>query len=393
MGRVAGKLGRWALGLGALLWGAGRLWRWTGVGTLRRARSAQPGLGLVFEGGPDPQTTPALLAALKAAGAQATFCFEAGAIARAPALAQQAAAEGHDLRPFVPGGPLTPPWTLARLRQAQAGLTALTGQPPHAFRAAAGVPALWVALMAQQTGLRPIAGQGNLAQGRRPGALLHLSGTDPQVARALPAHLTDLQARGYEVRALSGLRHLRPDTLRDIPATALQLVDVIYDRLGRIRRIGGHASSLFRVGTAPYPLADITLPAPDQPAGLTLGRGQRVAEFHLDSARLVELAERPVAGRRVVTHSIHDLAAALRDDPDWQTLDAVFSISIFADVLGIYGFTVVDLPPAHRRRLTWWSRTLRRAYGVSDPEKAHTPRLAMIARTELLRRYGTRRSQ
>ena len=136
----------------------------------------------------------------------------------------------------------------------------------------------------------------------------------------------------------------------------------------------GVSDGVDRAGAAPYPLADQPLRE-----GGAVHRGERLVEFHLDSARLTELAERPVAGRRIVTASVRDLARALRDDPALNTFPAVFSISIFSDVLGLYGFTIVDLPPAHERRLTWWSRVIRRAYGVSDPQKRHVPKLAVMS--------------
>ncbi|WP_146160546.1 polysaccharide deacetylase family protein [Deinococcus arcticus] len=380
--------------VGALAWTTERAARWSGLGTVRRGRSAQPGISLLLRGGPDPQVTSALLSHLQAAGVTATFLFEEGAARAHPALVEQAVQGGHTVLPLV-GGPGHSPWALARgLRAAQPAFAALTGTPPTLFAPGPGVGGVVAALAGRWGGLTPVAARhrsawGTQPRGLRPGALLELEGTAPVAVPHLPLLLADLQARGYEIRGLGELRGLRPEALRDLPATALQLVDVLYDRVGGIRRIGGHASSLFRVGAAPYPLADVTVPHPGRPGGLTLRRGEPLTEFHLDSARLVELAERPLAGRRIVTHSIRDLAATVRDDPDCRERPAVFSISIFADVLALYGFTVVDLPPAHRRRLTWWSRTLRRAYGVSDPHKAHVPRLAVMAREELIRRHAT----
>ncbi|UBV43733.1 hypothetical protein LAJ19_05825 [Deinococcus taeanensis] len=375
--------GRWWAGVAAA-WAADRVWRWSGLGTLRRARSAQPGLGLLLEGGPDPAVTPAVLAALRTAGVTVTFAFEPPLARRHPGLAAQAAQEGHDVVPFVRVGWW--PWTWwPALRVVPPGSAA------PGLRLAGPVPAVVAALLSWRWGVALTAGQ---VQGRwadrqlvlpgvRPGALAHLSGTDPRLPEALPALLGDLKARGYEVRGLSGLRGLRPERPRDLPATALQFVDVLYDRVGRIRRVGAHASSLFRVGMASYPLADVALPG-----GERVRRGERLVEFHLDSARLTELAERPLAGRRIITHSVRDLARAVRDEPEWNAATAVFSISIFSDVLALYGFTVLDLPPGRRRALTWWSRVIRRAYGVSDPRKQHVPRLAVIAREDLIRRHA-----
>lgn len=361
-------------------------WRWSGLGSLRRARSAQAGLGLIFEGGPHPQVTPALLAALAGADVQATFALDAPGVTRHPTLTREIQTRGHDVTARAPASPW--PWVVSRGgRQAAAALRTLLGRDPVGI-SVGGHPALPGWMGAFRAGGPVVAGQGGLSAtgaltGVRPGALIHLSGTDPQLADRLPGLLADLRAREFEVRPLRGLRGLRPERPRDLPATALQEVDVWYDRLGRIRRVGNRASSLFRAGAAPYPLADQPLRE-----GGAVRRGERLVEFHLDSARLTELAERPVAGRRIVTASVRDLARALRDDPALNTFPAVFSISIFSDVLGLYGFTVVELPPAHRRRLTWWSRVIRRAYGVSDPSKQHVPKLAVMSREAFVARHA-----
>ncbi|MHA0040895.1 YkoP family protein [Deinococcus sp. PEB2-63] len=358
-------------------------WRWAGLGALRRARSAQPGLALIFEGGPHPQVTSALLAALGEAGVQATFALDGAAARRYPDLVRAVHAQGHDVAARLPRHP----WAWGAARQATAALRSVLGQDPAGLSVGAR-PTLMGWLAGFLAGAPVIAGQGRAGpdgtlSGVRPGALLHLPGTDERLAAQLPARLADLRAREFEVLPLRDLRGLRPERPRDLPATALQEVDVWYDRLGRIRRVGNRASSLFRAGTAPYPLADQPLRE-----GGAVRRGERLIEFHLDSARLTELAERPVAGRRIVTASVRDLARALRDDPDLNTFGAVFSISIFSDVLGLYGFTVVDLPPAHERRLTWWSRVIRRAYGVSDPQKRHTPKLAVMSRAAFVERHA-----
>ena len=346
-------------------------------------------------GGPDPHVTPLILDALAQAGIQATFFVNAEAVARFPDLTRRIVQAGHALGADLgsSGVPWPGRWT-AQLRQTRQAVQAVTGDDIQFFTAGPRIPPLVVLLAARASGLTPVQGEpitsglpAHLPQGR----LLAVSGTSSSMPAALPLLLAELKARGYVAHPLSSLPGLRPEHSGDLIPDLMGVVDVLYDRTGHIRRIGGHAHSLFRLGTAPYPLSTITLTDPTQPQGLTIAAGQRIAEFHLDSARLVQLAERPVAGRHVVKHSIHDLAAALRDDPAWNTLPAVFSISIFSDVLRLYGFTVVELPAPMLRRLNWWSRTLRRAYGVSDLSRPHTPKLAVISRTELIRRFGERK--
>ncbi|WP_019009597.1 YkoP family protein [Deinococcus aquatilis] len=389
-------------GLGAALTGAALLWagsflawRWAGLGFARRGRSATPTAALLVVGGPDPHVTPQILEALAQAEIQGTFFVNAEAVARFPDLTRRIVQAGHALGAELgsSGVPWPGRWT-AQLQQTRQAVQAVTGDDIQFFTAGPRIPPLVVLLAARALGLTPVQGEpitsglpAHLPQGR----LLAVSGTSSSMPAALPLLLVELKARGYVAHPLSSLPGLRPEHSGDLIPDLMGVVDVLYDRTGHIRRIGGHAHSLFRLGTAPYPLSTITLTDPTQPQGLTIAAGQRIAEFHLDSARLVQLAERPVAGRHVVKHSIHDLAAALRDDPAWKTLPAVFSISIFSDVLRLYGFTVVELPAPMLRRLNWWSRTLRRAYGVSDLSRPHTPKLAVISRTELIRRFGERK--
>ncbi|MFC6659534.1 hypothetical protein [Deinococcus multiflagellatus] len=58
MNRAWGRVLALGAALGGLAWAAERAARWAGLGTVRRARSAQPGVGLLLQGGPDPQVTP-----------------------------------------------------------------------------------------------------------------------------------------------------------------------------------------------------------------------------------------------------------------------------------------------------------------------------------------------
>ncbi|ANE44150.1 hypothetical protein SU48_10620 [Deinococcus puniceus] len=382
--------------LWAGLWAGSQLaWRWAGLGVARRGRSATPTAALMLVGGPDPMVTPPMLDALHAAGVKATFFVDADAVARFPDLTRRIVEAGHSLGADLGGSAVSLPWVLiSKLKRTRQAIQTATGEDIQFFTARPQAPPPSVLLAAHATGLTPVQGEpisaglpAHLPQGR----LLALSGTHSSTPDLLPPLLAELRARGYVPHPLPALPGLRPEHSGDLIPDLMGVVDVLYDRTGRIRRIGGHAHSLFRLGTAPYPLPTITLTDPTQPQGLSIAAGQRIAEFHLDSARLVQLAERPVAGRHVVKHSIHDLAAAMRDDPQWNTLPAVFSISIFSDVLRLYGFTVVELPAPMLRRLNWWSRTLRRAYGVSDLSRPHTPKLAVISRTELIRRFGERK--
>ena len=388
------------LGAGLLVAAAPTLWlRWLGIGVLTRGRSYTAQAALTFDGGPDPQLTPALLGALHAAGVRASFFLSPSAAARWPELVAALEAAGHEIG-LLAAPPVPSAGEAGRDNEGRGEAPPALRPPPGPLGWALGWGTLWAA---RRLGLPLALGTVEARQGRhsrdparrvlrqlRPGGVAMLDGAGSggaAVARQLPALLGELNARGYTLVPMRELAGLRPDGVRDLPPKLIRLVDVAYDALGRLHRIGEHASSLFRVGDAPYPLAGLTLPD-----GTHIGRGTRLIEFHLDSARLVQLAERPLSGRQVVRHSLHDLAGAAQRDPRWQSQPAAFSISIFSDVLRLHGFQTVDLPPPMRRRLSWWSRTLRRAYGVSDLSAVHVPKLAVISRRELIRRFGQRRA-
>lgn len=56
-----------------------------------------PGVALTFDDGPHPQGTPAVLEALAAAGARATFFLVGEQVEREPALTAEIAAAGHEI--------------------------------------------------------------------------------------------------------------------------------------------------------------------------------------------------------------------------------------------------------------------------------------------------------
>ncbi|WP_425148351.1 YkoP family protein [Deinococcus sp.] len=389
------KPGRWAGGLGAaalLYLGLPTLWvRGLGLGVVRNGRSHRAQAALTFEGGPDPQVTPPLLAALQEADVRATFFLDAGKAERHPELVGRLRAGGHELGLLLGAGPLSLPWRLAaEPGRARDQLGRGGGGEARWVRPAGGLIAwptlwgLWRAGLKLTAAPPPGEHLEPLLTALRPGRALTLPHGTGAVT-LLPELLVRLKERGYQAVPLAELIGLRPDTARDLAPKVIGIVDVLYDALGRIERTGQHASSLFRVGSAAYPLEAVTLPG-----GLRVERGERLAEFHLDSARLTQLAERPMVGRHAVKHSLHDLAEALRDDPAWEAVPAAFSISIFSDLLRMHGFQTAELPSRMQRRLTWWSRTLRRVYGVSDLRVEHLPRLAIISRAELIRRFGQR---
>ncbi len=71
--------------------------RWSRAGALCQGPAGRNEVSLTFDDGPDPRCTPAILSALAAVGAQATFFFVGAAAAKHPDIVRAAAAAGHEV--------------------------------------------------------------------------------------------------------------------------------------------------------------------------------------------------------------------------------------------------------------------------------------------------------
>lgn len=77
-------------------WHPGRARRWSRYPGLQRLATCQAAV-LTFDDGPDPDATPAVLDALQAAGAQATFFFLGCQLERHRDIASEVIARGHEI--------------------------------------------------------------------------------------------------------------------------------------------------------------------------------------------------------------------------------------------------------------------------------------------------------
>lgn len=103
-----------------------------------------PRVAITIDDGPDPEVTPAVLDALDAAGATATFFVIAERARRHPALVREIVRRGHSVQNHSDHhlhrfSLLGPRGMEAEIAAAQAALTDLTGRRPHCFRAPAGL--------------------------------------------------------------------------------------------------------------------------------------------------------------------------------------------------------------------------------------------------------------
>src|SRR5215475_10195351 len=139
----------------------------TAIGPVRRlAFPRLAGLGrpdhvaLTFDDGPDPASTPAFLDLLAARRLHATFFLLGSMVARAPQLAAEIAAAGHEIavhgwdhRYTILRGPRAVFSDLARASDAVAGVT---GARPRFFRPPYGVLSSGAVIAARRLELTPV---------------------------------------------------------------------------------------------------------------------------------------------------------------------------------------------------------------------------------------------
>ena len=139
----------------------------TALGPVRKAlfprlsgRGAANHVALTFDDGPDPDSTPSFLEVLGGRPARATFFLLGSMAARAPQLAAEVAAAGHEIgvhgwdhRYLTLRGPRATRDDIARAVDAVA---AATGVEPRLYRPPYGVLTGGALLAARQLGLTPV---------------------------------------------------------------------------------------------------------------------------------------------------------------------------------------------------------------------------------------------
>ena len=102
-----------------------------------------PGVALTFDDGPHPEGTPAVLEALRAADAGATFFMVGEQVERYPSLAREVAEAGHEigLHGFRHRNQMrvTPRWLARDLARGAEVIAGATGRRPRLYRPAYGI--------------------------------------------------------------------------------------------------------------------------------------------------------------------------------------------------------------------------------------------------------------
>jgi peptidoglycan-N-acetylglucosamine deacetylase len=130
------------------------------LGIERTLPGGEPVVALTFDDGPHPQGTPAVLEALAARGALATFFLVGEQVRRWPALAAEIAAAGHTLALHGDRHRLllrVPPRALARdLDRGHATIAEATGVAPTLYRPPYGIFSPAGLAIARRRGWRPL---------------------------------------------------------------------------------------------------------------------------------------------------------------------------------------------------------------------------------------------
>lgn len=194
---------------------------------LRRVPTTQKVVTLTFDDGPNPQTTPRVLEALRREGVKATFFLIGAHLEQHPDLARQELAEGHALGNHT--------WHHFFLDRMDAECTAsemeitsrlietTTGQHPTWFRPPGGYYSEDVLRTSHQLNQRVVLWSGDARDwakpspevirsrtlaALKPGAILLLHDSSPHTAAALPELLRQIKGRGYRFATLEELAAL-----------------------------------------------------------------------------------------------------------------------------------------------------------------------------------------
>lgn len=130
------------------------------IGSVVAFRPAAPELVLTFDDGPDPVGTPAVLDALAAHGATATFFVLMSRVRRHPELVARARREGHEIALHGVDHQRLTRFSFAeayeRTALAKDELEVVTGETVRWFRPPYGSQTAWTWLAVRRAGLMPV---------------------------------------------------------------------------------------------------------------------------------------------------------------------------------------------------------------------------------------------
>ncbi|MDV6375761.1 polysaccharide deacetylase family protein [Deinococcus arenicola] len=373
------------------------------MGLLREGWRGRRELALTFDDGPDPVTTPAVLDALREAGARATFFVLAEQAEAHPELIARMLEGGHEVaahaEKHVHAWIRTPWGSFLDVVRAVRRVGAVTGGRVNFHRPPHGAYTLATVLGQRVAGVRGVHWSVNGKDWRAnqtpqqvrerlllragPGSIvvLHDAGRGAvNTVPMLPELLREWQGRGYTFKTVAELQGATPVDGAALRRRAFIALDYVFDRVGRIQPTAGRADNLFRTGYAAFPFAGITLAD-----GTSVPRGAPCAEFHVNNPLMVDLGiNRPAIRQAQRDYPL--VAADLLRRPDLRGAEYIFCISAVSPVMAVMGFETYDLPPAAARRLRLWAQVMR--WGFAGAPKVAAPRLSILSRAAFLAQYG-----
>ncbi len=372
------------------------------LGLIREGRQAKPEVALTFDDGPDPVTTPAVLAALRAVDAKATFFVITDKAIAYPHLIQQMIAEGHEVAPHAvkhihawfrsPWGAFLEPIRAAKAFEEGTGLKAKYHRPPHgAYTLAtilgqrkAGVTGVHWSLEGQdwQPNKTPEQIEQRLLNQVIHGAIivLHDAGVGAKnTVPMLPDLLKALKARGYSFKTVSQLNGVKTVDKAAVKRRAFIVLDRIFDRIGKLKYLNDHADQFFRIGGVKFPFSGIVLNN-----GTSIPKDSKCTEFHVNNPLMVDISIFQTI--RSARYNFKEIAKELQQNPDFEETQFVFCTSAMTPVLIVLGFESHDLPPSVVSRLRIWANILRWGYGTAS--SAPQPKLSILSREDFLKLYG-----
>jgi len=423
------KLLTFILGVYALLPTA--LARLCHVGVVWRVPKGGGRVALTFDDGPDPVYTPQVLDILRRFNARACF-FVLGEKARAyPELVARIHNEGHEVAshgyrhrfPWLLG----PRATAREVQEANDIITRITGRQPRLYRPPWGLfnifsffyrwlngqrVVLW-SFMSWDWGRRatPMSITRQVLSRVTDGSILvfHDSDATPGAAAgapgkmlsALPMIIAELQQRGLQITPLSELT-AGQDTFSRRLHHRLQSCwrwwdHFIVHRLHIENIADGGRPTLFRLARRRYRGGTLTLSD-----GVVLRTGDPVAELHLNNDLLQEITRRGRTPERIallvlkeLRRSLPALAAYINSAPRYREIKALIGLTLLHRNTQRLGFDHFDPPPVMRILSRWYQSRLlillhpdgRRR--LLHREQKLTPKICVISRAELLRRYLT----
>ncbi len=373
------------------------------LGVFRRGSGAKPEAALTFDDGPDPQTTSQVLDALEGAGVRGTFFVLGQNVQKYPELTRQILSRGHqlELHGFQHRAAwLRSPWgTYLDIKRGYDALLEVTGVAPRFFRPAHGVytAAVWAALKILKLEAAHWTVEAHdwhaeygvfevherVLAALEPGGVvvLHDAGLGGETcAELLPELLNELKNRDYQLKTLSELHGLRMGSPREVAQRIWKLVDHAWDKQHEVDYLTQNAKSIFRLSLSAMP----DLPETPVPAGTIC------ADMHIHSPRMVAVAEHtPLLALRYGKYSMRDLARALRNNPKYQDVPGILTMTMYQGILKTLGFTIYDVPTTRDNIfLTYYLAFLRNLYSSRPNRSLIEPQLAWISREDLMRKYG-----